>query len=244
MFNFFSKSSAAEKLWFETDIHCHILPGIDDGSPSVERSMQLLERMEGWGLKRILASPHVTYGTFENDPETIQAARNSLQSALDEAGSNLVLGNSAEYRIDELFESHRAAGKLLTLPGDRLLIENSFLQEPPGLDKLVFDLQVEGFRPILVHPERYAYYHSGPDRYRALHDLGLRFQINVLSLTGYYGKDERRMAEWLMNNDLVDYVGTDLHSLRHADSIDEYLRSRTARQDRKILGDKIKNDAI
>ena len=243
MFNFFSKKTP-EKLWFSTDIHCHIFPGIDDGSPSVERSMELLERMQEWGFSRIFASPHVTQGSFPNTPDTIAAAGSLLHDALDAAGSSLVLGNSAEYRLDDLFAEQRAKGLLLTLPGNLLLVENSFIQEPMGFDNLLFDLQVEGFRPILVHPERYYYYYSAPERYRAIHNAGVAFQINLLSLSGYYGKDEKRIAEKLIDMGLVDYVGTDLHGMRHVDSINAYMASRDFKRHRAALDKVIKNDFI
>ena len=243
MFNFFSKKETP-KLWFGTDIHCHILPGIDDGAQSVEESVQLVERMQGWGITRIFASPHVTRNTFENTPDTISRARASLQDALDAAGNGLKLGNSAEYRLDDLFDEHRSRGILLTLPGNRLLIENSFMQERMGIEQLVFDLQMDGFVPILVHPERYHYYRTAPSRYRTLHDAGARFQINLLSLAGHYGKDEKRTAEMLIEQKLVDYVGTDLHRSAHADSIEAYLGSRDFRRHAAALQNTIKNDAI
>jgi len=243
MFSFFSKK-APVKLWFSTDIHCHILPGIDDGSPNAERSVELIERMQQWGIQRIFASPHVTQGSFCNTPETIAAARVCLQQALDERDNKLVLGNSAEYRLDDLFAEHREKGILLTLPGNRLLVENSFVQEPLSFDNLLFSLQVDGFRPILVHPERYYYYYSTPERYRAIHNAGVEFQINLLSLSGYYGKDERRIAEKLIDMGLVDYIGTDLHGHRHADSIDAYLGSRECKRHRAALENMVKNDFI
>ena len=243
MFNFFSKKTP-EKLWFATDIHCHIIPGIDDGSPSAEKSVELVENMQAWGIERIFASPHVTQGSFPNTPETIAAARKKLQDALDAKGNPLQLDNSAEYRLDDLFAEQRDKGILLTLPGNRLLVENSFIQEPMGCDNLLFELQVSGFRPILVHPERYYYYYSDPDRYRAIHNAGVEFQINLLSLSGYYGKDEKRIAEKLIDMGLVDYVGTDLHGRRHVDSINAYLGSRDFRRHRAALENVIKNDTI
>ena len=243
MFNFFSKKTP-EKLWFATDIHCHIIPGIDDGSPSAEKSVELVESMQAWGIERIFASPHVTQGSFPNTPETIAAARKKLQDALDAKGNPLQLDNSAEYRLDDLFAEQRDKGILLTLPGNRLLVENSFVQEPMGFDNLLFELQVSGFRPILVHPERYYYYYSDPDRYRAIHNAGVEFQINLLSLSGYYGKDEKRIAEKLIDMGLVDYVGTDLHGRRHVDSINAYLGSRYFRRHRTALENVIKNDTI
>ena len=243
MFNFFSKKTP-EKLWFATDIHCHIIPGIDDGSPSAEKSVELVENMQAWGIERIFASPHVTQGSFPNTPETIAAARKKLQDALDAKGNPLQLDNSAEYRVDDPIAEQRDKGILLTLPGNRLLVENSFIQEPMGFDNLLFELQVSGFRPILVHPERYYYYYSDPDRYRAIHNAGVEFQINLLSLSGYYGKDEKRIAEKLIDMGLVDYVGTDLHGRRHVDSINAYLGSRDFRRHRAALENVIKNDTI
>lgn len=243
MFSFFRKKAPAQ-LWFKTDIHCHILPGIDDGSPTPERSLELVERMQQWGIERIFASPHVTQGSFPNTPQTIADARLRLQSALDAAGCGLMLSNSAEYRLDDLFAEHHSSGILQTLPEKRLLCENSFIQEPMGLDALFFDLQVEGFRPILVHPERYYYYYAHPERYQAIHHAGVEFQINLLSLAGYYGKDEKRMAEKLIEMGLVDYIGSDLHGRRHADCIDAYLESRDCKRHRAALEGIIKNDSI
>lgn len=243
MFNFFSKK-APERLWFATDIHCHILPGIDDGSPSVERSLELVERMQGWGIERIYASPHITQGTFPNTHQTIDDARTKLQTALTAANSDIRLGNWAENRLDDLFAENHANGTLHTLPGKLLLVENSFIQEPMGFDNLMFELQVEGFNPVLAHPERYYYYHGDISRYKAIHNAGVAFQINLLSLAGYYGKDEKRVAEKLIEAGLVDYIGTDLHGQRHADSIDAYIGSRDFRRHRAALEGIVKNDSI
>lgn len=244
MFNFFSRKSDPEPLWFETDIHCHILPGIDDGSPDVQTSVELIERMQRMGLKRIFASPHVTFGTFQNTPETVAAAMNELKTALDGRTDVPEVSHSAEYRIDDLFYKEYEADNLMTLPGKRLLIENSFMQEPWGLDQLIFDLQMKGFQPILVHPERYPYYYLHRDRYKALHDSGAAFQVNVLSLAGHYGKGEKKIAEWLIEQGYVDYLGTDLHRAGHAESIENYLSSRDYRKHRQALEGKILNDRI
>lgn len=244
MFNFFSKKRQPSKLWFSTDIHCHILPGIDDGSPDVDTSVELIERMQQWGVKRIFASPHVTYGTFENTPDTVATARESLQAELTARGNDLVLSNSAEYRIDDLFLKCVEDGVLMLLPGKRVLVENSFMQEPWNLDQLLFDLQVKGLSPILVHPERYSYYYGKKDRYKTIHDGGTLFQINLLSLAGYYGKEEKRMAEYLIENDMVDYIGSDLHRASHADAIDRYLASKDYERHRSALEHRIANDDI
>ncbi|MDE7388376.1 MAG: hypothetical protein K2M97_03880, partial [Muribaculaceae bacterium] len=106
-------------------------------------------------------------------------------------------------------------------------VENSFAQEPWGLDRLLFDLRLKGYVPILAHPERYLYYSQfNRERYRTLHDTGLLFQINLLSLAGGYGKEEKQAALWLLEQGMVDFIGTDIHRRSNADTIDEYLRSK------------------
>lgn len=245
MFNIFKRSKTPtepQPLFFSTDIHCHILPGIDDGSPDAATSVSLISRMQSWGLGRIIASPHVTDITFPNTPESAGAARETLKKALGEAGIDIALENSAEYRIDDLFARELEAERLMTLPNNYILIENPFVREPGNLDSLIFDLQVRGLRPILAHPERYSYYYNSPARYEALHNAGTMFQINLLSLAGAYGKSERKIAEMLIERNLVDFVGTDLHNAAHADAIDRYLASSDYIKDRERLKGRILND--
>ncbi len=244
MFNFFSKKREPEQLWFTTDIHCHILPGIDDGASSVEKSIELVERMQKWGITRVFASPHVTYGTFPNTHATIGAAREELQRELSTKGNGLILSNSAEYRIDDLFLKHMEDSDLIPLPNNYLLIENSFMQEPWNLDQLIFDLQVKGFYPVLVHPERYPYYYKHFDRFKAIYNAGSKMQVNLLSLAGYYGKGEKKTAESLIEQGLVDFIGTDLHNAKHADAIDEYLASKDYLRHRKLMEGRTLNDSL
>lgn len=103
MFSIFKKKpKEPAELCFATDIHCHIVPGVDDGSPDAATSATLISRMQGWGIRRILASPHVTMNTFENDRTTIDPALASLRAELDSRSMAVNIGTHAEYRIDEL----------------------------------------------------------------------------------------------------------------------------------------------
>lgn len=245
MFNFFrSRPKEPVKFCFHTDIHCHVVPGIDDGAKTPESAADLIERMQGWGIDRIIASPHVTQETFENSAATIDPALGRLHAELASRGNGIDVSHSAEYRIDGLLSQRLAENDIMPYPNDYLLIENSFLQEPWNIDELVFDLQVRGYKPILAHPERYLYYHHRPERYKQLHDAGLALQINVLSLAGYYGAGEQKMARDLLKEGMVDFIGTDLHNSRHADSIDAYLRTSAARADMETLSACIKNDLV
>ncbi len=242
MFSFFSKKREPIQLPFRTDIHCHIIPGVDDGSPDAATSADLIENMQRWGITRIIASPHVTQGTFENTPETLEPAFRELRDELDRRGNNIDISYSGEYRIDDFLKRRLDQGDIKLMPNGFIIIENSFLQEPWNIDRLIFDLQVRGMRPILAHPERYTYYFKKPNRYRKLHDAGLAFQTNVLSLAGAYGKPEQKVAEQLIADGLVDYLGTDLHRARHVEAIDEYLRTKTAEKHFHALAGKLRND--
>lgn len=241
---FKSKPKEPARLCFSTDIHCHVVPGIDDGARDPETGADLVEAMQAWGIKRIIASPHITQGTFPNTPETIAPALKKLNDVLEARGNSLRVETSAENRIDEILYKSIDEDTLVTMPKGYILIENSFVQEPWNLHELVFNLQLKGLQPILAHPERYSYYYGNRKRYRELHDTGLLFQINLLSLTGIYGKEERKIAEYLIKNEMVDLIGTDVHRKTHTDAIDAYLRTSTAHKDMEALEGTVLNDRI
>lgn len=246
MLNLFRRApKQPAQLPVHTDIHCHIVPGVDDGSPDARTSVELVARMKSWGYDRIFASPHVADTTFENTPDILDPALDELREALNHAGIDVEVHRHAEYRIDDYFASQLERGLVTALPDNYILIENSFIQEPWNLEQLVFDLKLKGYNPILAHPERYSYYSiHNRDRYKALHDAGLMFQINLLSLADYYGGKERETAEWLIGNNLVDFLGSDLHHHRHADSIEAYLRTSRAAKQFEALAPRLLNDRL
>ncbi len=242
LFSFLKKSEPL-RLPFKTDIHCHIIPGVDDGSPDVDTSVELVKRMNSWGIERIIATPHITEATFENTPEILDPALEELQEALKARSVNVAVSRASENRIDDFFREQLAAGQITPYPNNYILVENSFIQEPWDLDQFLFDLKIKGYRPILAHPERFHYYFDEhPERYDALHRAGNLFQVNVLSLAGGYSKQEKRVAEKLIEKGYVDFLGTDLHNSRHADIIDTYLTTKDARRHFAALEGRIFND--
>lgn len=244
MFNWFRKKEW-HSLPFKTDIHCHLTPGIDDGSRTVEKSVQLLRHMQQWGLTRIFPTPHVTEDTFENTPATIDPAYGALVAGARQAGIEVeIMPPSGEYRLDSFFIDCLEHGLVRPLSGNYILVENSFNQELWNLDEILFDLTVRGFRPILAHPERYVYYHNDFDRYHALHMKGILFQCNLLSLGGYYGKDIKKIANRLMQDDLIDFLGTDIHGMRHVEFIENYMSTSGFRDMSETLRGRLLNDKL
>jgi tyrosine-protein phosphatase YwqE len=113
----------------------------------------------------------------------------------------------------------------MCLTGKYILIEMSYLNETPNIDQVIFDLQIKGYKVILAHPERYNFYHSKQSRYHRLKDMGCLYQLNLLSVTGYYGKPVKIAAEYLLNKNLYDLVGTDLHHQQHLKVLEQAVIS-------------------
>ena len=233
MFGFFFRNSGGQlpQLFWHTDIHSHVCPGIDDGSPSPQTSVRLVSQMADLGFTRMIVTPHVTDETFPNTPAIISRSYMALREACAKAGLTMRFGCSAEYRIDELLMDMLEKGIVTPLPGNCLLVENAWYQEPFGLDEFLYNLQNEyGYTPIMAHPERFPYYHNHLDRLQELHASGAYLQVNLLSLAGHYGRTIKQTAEWLLAHDLVSFVGSDLHRERHLESIRNYLRSKDYRK--------------
>lgn len=244
LFNFFTRSKQIQKLPVFTDIHNHLVPGVDDGSPDVETSMELLSHLHDWGITRIFASPHSTQDTFENTPQSLEEPARKFADAISRSDLGVEFNMHMEYRLDQFFMRQFESDNLVSMPGKFLLVENAFSNEPWGLEALLHNLRSKGFTPVLAHPERYKYYSiSHRYRYDELHEYGLYFQVNLLSLAGHYGKLERETALYMLKHGLVQFIGTDLHRISHVRSIEEYLRSSNYRRDRKYL-EMLQNDTI
>ncbi len=240
----FGSKKEQVKLFYNTDIHCHILPGVDHGSRSIEQSLDMLRAEQEMGISRVILTSHVTAVTFENTRETLMDAFLKLKDAVTDAGLEMDLYLSAEYRMDEYFDKEYAADHLIPMPGNHILLENSFQQELMNLNDLLFDMQVKGYKTILAHPERYTYYSRRRKRYEELHNAGARFQINILSFTGYFGEEARESALWFAKNGMIDYLGSDMHNVKHAHIIMDYLNSKEWKKLSRDIEQTVKNDLI
>lgn len=206
------------------DFHNHLLPGIDDGSPNVETSIALFHGLKSLGFTEVICSPHIIADTHPNNDETIGNAAKLLKSGAHEAGVDLDFRYAAEYMMDDTFQ-HLIATKqpLLTIHGKRVLVEFSYIQKPSRVENFSFDLQIQGYEPVLAHPERYIYYHKQLGFYEHLKDLGFELQLNLLSLTPYYGKEVQKVAHHLLKNGMYDFACTDMHHERHLEAMQHHF---------------------
>ena len=210
------------------DMHSHLLPGLDDGAETLAHSLDLLRALRDLGFRKLILTPHIMGDFYKNTPEGIRAALRLLREAAAEAGlGDVQLDCAAEYYLDEFFGRKLADGtEMLTFGADKryLLFETSYLNEPLNLYEIVFALKVQGYTPVLAHPERYTYlYGRFAELEKLRRDHGVLLQVNLNSLAGYYSSAAKKVAEKLVDGGLVDFVGTDTHHLRHTNT----LRHRT-----------------
>ncbi len=222
MLRLFKKAAPAVAGYFPltTDIHSHILPGIDDGSPDVATSLMLIKGLMDAGITGAVATPHIIGDMYRNDAETIGAALKTLQDALIENNIDFKVNAAAEYMADDYFLSLlKNKTPLLTVKDKMVLTEFSYAERPWNAEEIAFNLITEGYQPILAHPERYGYYHNDPKQFHRLSEIGYLLQVNLLSLTGYYGKPAAKAAAYIIKNGLASFAGTDLHHGRHLNAL-------------------------
>ena len=217
MFLFRKKNTKSLNLgWLETDMHSHLLPGIDDGSPSLQTSVKFIRGFAELGFKKIITTPHIFWELYPNTPEIIHRKLDEVREALTSEGINIELHAAAEYFMDDHFnELLRKKTPLLTISGNMVLVEFSMVAAPLDLQEVIFNLQMLDYQPVLAHPERYTYLNRRRELLENLKTTGCLFQLNLLSLTGYYGEQVQELAEYLLENDYYDLAGTDLHHERH-----------------------------
>lgn len=202
------------------DIHSHMIPGVDDGVETVAEAVAMVSKMQSLGYRQLITTPHVMWDCYRNTPEIIFGKLEEVRQASKEAGLTIQIGAAAEYFLDEHFNQLLSTGKdLLTLPGNRLLVELPYSTPLMNTSETLFSIIEKGYQPVLAHPERYTYFYSDPSIYKKLADGGCELQVNILSLTGYYGENITKMAEWLLKNNLITFLGTDAHKIQHLDMI-------------------------
>ena len=230
MFSFFEKKVfLADYLHGLVDIHNHILPGIDDGAKTVEDSIGMLQGFSEFGVTNFVCTPHIMHNYYENTPSTIQDAYQKLEKALakTEQLSKITVDYAAEHMIDDNFEALLEQGKVMPIKKEYILIEMSYLQPSFNFELAVEKIGKNQLFPILAHPERYMYLHPKYGKYEFMKSSGIQFQLNLLSLSpDSYGDAVTKMAGKLIGDQLIDFVGTDVHNMRQLEVLKEVRISK------------------
>lgn len=203
-----------------TDLHSHLIPGIDDGSKTLEDSMAMLKKFHALGYRKVITTPHVMSDYYRNTPEIILGGLAIVRAEIERQGLDLTIEAAAEYYLDYNLRDLITNKEVLTFGDNYVLVELSFSQEQPGVKELLFELITEGYKPILAHVERYPFYNNQWDLIDEYRERGILLQLNINSLSGHYGPQVKRMAEQLIDRDWIDVIGSDCHHLSHLDMID------------------------
>jgi tyrosine-protein phosphatase YwqE len=213
MFGLFKRSRSLESTGVFadfTDWHSHILPGVDDGIKTMDRSLSALSFYENLGVKKVWLTPHI----MEDMPNTTDSLRARFSELKEAYNGPIVLQLAAENMIDNLFDERLRNNDLLPIGenGNHLLVETSYFTPPMALYEKLELIKSKGYFPVLAHPERYMYMSN--DDYERLQNMGVKFQLNLLSLIKVYGKEVQAKARFLAKKGYYNITGTDIHSLR------------------------------
>ena len=249
MSNFFSlfkkKSTPIENSVFinpiTTELHSHLIPGIDDGIEQIEETIEVLKQYQQLGYKKVITTPHIMGDFYKNGAFNIIPGLEKIRNLLQQNNINIEIEAAAEYMVDELLEVKINNKEILTFGGNKVLIELPFNAEPLILKSVLFELQTNGYQPILAHPERYPYYTANKSNYDQLIENGILFQLNIMSLIGYYSPEVKKTAEYLIDNKMIHLVGSDLHGVRHLPFLEKAIQSTYYRKacDLRLLNNQL-----
>jgi len=230
MLHFFSskKNTITDFSFLGTDMHNHVLPGLDDGSPDTTVSLQLVEALKALGFHTLIPSPHTMQQLYPNTPETIESAYQQLKPLLTVEPDKYCRINqyASEYMLDLQFTDFRKANRILHFGEQHVLVEMSYAAASPLLEQEIFELQMLGYQPILAHPERYTYLLGDFAYMQTLMNKGCQLQLNLLSFTEQYGKGTQKMALKMLEKGMYEWAGTDTHHFGHINLLNELKASK------------------
>ena len=210
---------------FKSDMHSHLIPGIDDGAQDMDQTIAMLAKFESLGYKKVVTTPHIMTDSFPNNPEIILSGLEKVKNEIKKVGINIEIEAAAEYYFDETLMPKIKNKELLTFGDNYVLVEFAFHSPPQFLDQLFFELKTHGYRPVIAHFERYLYYLGKIDKAEKWRSEGINIQINLNSLFGQYGPEVQKQAEKLIDEGQFDFVGTDCHRIEHLMILEKNLSS-------------------
>lgn len=224
MFGFYKKKKVLKDIIPNdfVDIHSHLLYGLDDGAKSIEDTKFLIQELQNIGFAQFITTPHTTPLVWENTKEGIL---NQYEKVLGELSLNSSsLRVASEYLMDDSFLKRLETEKLLTLKDNYVLVEMSYINPPIQLYEIILELNSQGYQPVLAHPERYNFYKNDYGSFKRLKQAGCLFQMNLLSATGYYGSGITEVADYLLKENMYDFVGSDVHHKKHLEAFSSKIK--------------------
>ncbi|MEQ9467808.1 MAG: CpsB/CapC family capsule biosynthesis tyrosine phosphatase [Ekhidna sp.] len=226
----------------EVDLHSHIIPNIDDGSQSVADSIEMILSLKKLGYKKIITTPHI-HPRYPNTPEVIMAGYHLIQDEIRKRSIEMEVEVAAEYFVDEVFSEKLERGDRILSFGDKyVLVESSFVNKPFFFESVMFDLISQGYKPVLAHPERYEFLEGRITWLEELKDTGVLLQVTIGSIGGYYGSEPEKLGRTLLKKNMVDFLGSDMHRMRHLAFLEKGLKSREVQQ--AIAEGRIRNSEL
>lgn len=232
IFNLFKSKPTLKELIPNgfVDIHSHILPGIDDGAKNIDESLEMISEMKKMGFSKVIGTPHTYPGLYDNTTDSIKNAFKKLENL---RLKDIKLDYGTEYMLEKSIIDKSRGKKLLCLKDNFVLVEMSFISEPIGLFDIIYEMKVNGYTPVLAHPERYLF--LSKKKYIELKKRGCLFQANLLSTTDYYGAHIRKNLEKLLADNIIDFVGSDIHNLLHISAFKRNVKIKNVEILNKII---------
>ncbi|MBC7451172.1 MAG: capsular biosynthesis protein [Cytophagales bacterium] len=227
----FGSKPVAAPDFLKVDMHSHLLPGIDDGSKTMEESIELIRTFSELGYRKLITTPHIMGDFFKNSKENILPLLEEVRAQIKLHNIPIELEAAAEYYLDEWFiEKLEKNEPLLTFGDNYVLFETSYINESTQLHQTIFLMRSAGYIPVLAHPERYVYLYDSFDEFKKIFEMDVLFQLNLNSLSGYYSKSAKIFSEKLIDQNMVHFVGSDCHGKRHLEALKRAMNTKHFRK--------------
>ena len=226
MFSFFKKKYVPQRGPVLTvDLHSHFIPGIDDGSQNMEETLTLLRGMSDLGYQKVITTPHIMVDAYKNTPAIIKSGLEDVRRAIAQEGIEIEIDAAAEYYLDDGFLPLLEKRDLMPINGNYLLFETSYISKPLQLEEMIFEIGAAGYTPLMAHPERYRYIRKPEKEYTRFKDLGVKFQVNLNSFGGHYGKSAQTLVNFIKEQGMIDFLGSDVHHKKQVETLSEVFVS-------------------
>ncbi len=227
---------------FSLDLHSHLIAGVDDGVETIDESIEIILELKKLGVFNIITTPHIKQERYPNSSMQIKCGLGLLRKELNRRKIKIRIDVAAEYYADEYFLELLLKRDIMTFGESYVLFELSYKHCPSNLEEIIDAIKEAGYIPVLAHPERYLYMLENFHLYHMMKDKGVYFQLNINSLSGYYSPKARKIAKTLLKKDMIEFVGSDTHKMKHLEALKQTVNTRQFK--RLFNSGKILNNAL